>query len=71
MADSEQITEAEEAIVSDIVNGVRRYSHDGTSIEAEDLGDRLDALDRLRRDESATHVHRGLRFTRLRPPGCG
>lgn len=71
MADENTLADAEQSLIDDLVTGVESFTHDGTSVRAFDPRARKDVLDELKGDDAAKQVHRGLRFTRLRSPGCG
>ncbi len=71
MATEEELTAAEDSLIADITSGVDSFSVDGVSVRAMDPKTRLEVLDAIRTDASRKHGHRGIRFTKLIPPGGG
>lgn len=73
MATDEELDDLEEAILNDAEEGIAQTTSDGVSVTAMSLKDRLDLLERLerRQAQSAGNANFGLRFTKLKPPGCG
>jgi hypothetical protein len=58
------------AIEEQAAAGIQSASADGQSVSAIPLKDLLDARDRVAARESGAAAHRGLRFSKLRPPGA-
>ena len=69
---SEQADELETQIVSDVVNGVSSFGDGTHNVGMMNSKERLDVVDRLRRNEViANNPARGMRFSRMIPGGCG
>jgi hypothetical protein len=58
-------------IEADAIAGVQRVSVDGQSVDAMSIDDRIKAAKYLAGQQAASKNHRGLRFTKLIPPGGG
>lgn len=56
-------------ILRDALTGAKSFSTDGQSAEAHPLGDVVDAVKELDQREAIERKSRGLRFTKISPPG--
>jgi hypothetical protein len=64
---ADEVITAEE--VAEIALGAKTFTSDGQTAETHKLSDILDARDRLNQNTAASNKARGLRFTKLSPPG--
>lgn len=63
-------SEISEAIADAAADGTQSVTADGMTVSEHSLADRLKALEKLSQDQGASKPHRGLRFTKLIPPGA-
>jgi hypothetical protein len=66
---AEQLAAARQQIAEDVLTGIASTTVDGTRVEAESLGDRLDALRKLEQDAAVRGGGRGFRLSKFRAPG--
>lgn len=71
MPTEEQLAELEAALLENAKESVQTVSVDNLTVTAKSVKEQIAALEHFREETAATQPHFGLRFTRLRPPGCG
>lgn len=71
MATEEEISELESSILQSATEGVQSVSVDTLTVNSKNLREQLEVLEHFKEEQAASQPHFGLRFTRLRPPGCG
>lgn len=59
-----------EDVLSDAAEGPAEVSGDAGTVKQQPLGDLIKYADRGAATDAASKAHRGLRFTRLVPPGA-
>lgn len=67
MADKDDV---KQAIIDNAASGIKRAQGDQGSMEAHDLQDQIAADKYLANKSGATKAHRGIRLTKLVPPGA-
>ncbi len=61
----------EEAIEENVLQGLKRVSVQGHEVEVHSLPDQIQAAQYLAAQSAKSQPHRGLRFTKIVPPGAG
>jgi hypothetical protein len=67
MAESNDLTDA----IREAANAPRKTKVKSTEVEENPIGDLIAADQHLANKAAANRNHRGLRFTKIIPPGCG
>jgi len=57
--------------IAENATGPKSVSVDGSNVQQHSLADQIAARNDVASQEAASKAHRGLRFTKLIPPGCG
>lgn len=57
--------------IAENATGPKSVSVDGSNVQQHSLADQIAARNDVASQSSASKAHRGLRFTKLIPPGCG
>lgn len=67
MPDTDDITTA----IAENATGPKSVSIDGNNVTQHSLNEQIAARNDSAAQAAASKAHRGIRFTRLVPPGCG
>ena len=67
MPDTDDITTA----IAENATGPKSVSVDGSNVQQHSIAEQIAARNDVASQSSASKAHRGIRFTRLVPPGCG
>lgn len=62
--------EIKEAIEQSATDGIKQVTTDNQTVEAHPLPDQIAADKHVSGNDGASKPHRGLRITKLIPPGC-
>lgn len=57
--------------IAENATGPKSVSVDGSNVQQHSLADQIAARNDVAAQSSTSKAHRGLRFTKLIPPGCG
>ena len=67
MPDADDISDA----IAENATGPKSVTVDGNNVQQHSIPEQIAARNDVAAQQSASKAHRGLRFTRLVPPGCG